>query len=119
MSRTFLRLGLGKQRGDEVDGSVPFEDPVRRAGEDEEEPEHDLEHLERDLDSRVQHLACLRHLAQPLVDRGEDFVLDALRVGRLLVDLGLGASTESVLHLVDARGTTNQRATVRSPAIAR
>ncbi len=45
--------------------------------------------------------ACLRQLAQALVDRREDVVLDPLRIDRGAVDLGLGRAAEGALHLVD------------------
>ena len=49
----------------------------------------------------MQQVARLGHLAQTLVDCGEDLVLDPLGVLRLLVDLGLGRSSQGALHLVD------------------
>jgi len=52
----------------------------------------------------VQQLAGLRYLAQSLVDRREDVVLDPLGVFRLLVDLRFRRSAEGVLHLVDRPG---------------
>jgi hypothetical protein len=49
----------------------------------------------------MQQVARLGHLAQALVDCGEDLVLDPLGSLRLLVDLGLGRSSQGALHLVD------------------
>jgi hypothetical protein len=63
---------------DEVDGSRALEDPIGTRGQNEEDPEEHLEDLERHLHRRVEQGACLRHLAQALVDRREDVVFQPL-----------------------------------------
>ena len=101
VSRSFFRFGLGKQRRDEVDGPVAFEDPVGRGREHEEDPDEHFEDRQRHLHRRVEELARFGHLAQAFVDRRQQIVLEAFGMRRLLVDLLLRRPTERVLHLVD------------------
>ena len=72
----------------ERDRPVAVEDPVRTDREHEQDSDEDLEQLLRDRDRGMEERRAGRELTQPLVDRAQDLVPDAVRVLRRVVELG-------------------------------
>ena len=97
-----LALRSWHEGADEADRPVALEDPVGGAREHEEDPDHDFERLQAELDAWTHEARRRRKLLQPLLQRDEELVLYARRVvGRLVEIAGRRGKRRDAERLFD------------------